>query len=83
LPDSVLLKGKRVENLKDYQTIQWLCEIAEESAPLRDKIWKSESNIILCTTMGQEIDYDAGWGRLVVGRIGSKEEFKQALLRLK
>ncbi len=25
LPDSALLKGKKIENTKDYQTIQWLC----------------------------------------------------------
>lgn len=26
-PDTVLNKGKRIDNLKDYQSIQWFCEI--------------------------------------------------------
>lgn len=29
LPDTVLSKGKRIENLKDYQSIQWICEIVD------------------------------------------------------
>ena len=40
-PDTVLSKGKRIENLKDYQSVQWLCEIVEENPQIKDKIWKN------------------------------------------
>lgn len=55
LPNTVLIKGKRIENLKDYQSIQWLCEIVEENLQIKEKIWKNEQNIFVCTWMGQGV----------------------------
>ena len=39
LPISVEIKGKHVENLKDYQTIHWFNEVMEENSQLRERLW--------------------------------------------
>lgn len=82
-PDTVLSKGKRIENLKDYQTIQWLSEVVEENAAVKQKIWKNESNIFVCTWMGKGLELDPETGMLLVGRFKDKQELKQALTALK
>ena len=82
-PDTVLNKGKRIENLKDYQSIQWLCEIVEESPQVKEKIWKNEQNIFVCTWMGQGVDFDSEAKLLLIGRLKDKEELKKFLLSLK
>ena len=83
LPDTVLNKGKRIENLKDYQSIQWLCELVEENSQIKEKIWKNENNIFVCTWMGQGIEYDFSTNLLMLGRLKDKAELKQSLLTLK
>ena len=72
LPDTVLNKGKRIENLKDYQSIQWLCELVEENTQIKDKIWKNEHNIFVCTWMGQGVEYDFNNNLLMLGRVKDK-----------
>jgi hypothetical protein len=83
LPDTVLSKGKRIENMKDYQSIQWLCELTEENGQLKDKVWRNEQNIFVCTWMGQGVDYDPASRLLLLGRFKSKDDLKQGLLVLK
>ena len=83
LPDTVLCKGKRIENLKDYQSIQWLCQIVEENAQIKDKIWRNEQNIFVCTWMGQNIEFDAKTNLLMLGTVKDKGELKKALMVIK
>lgn len=33
-------KGKRIENLKDFQNVQWLQDLILENEQLRNKYWK-------------------------------------------
>ena len=41
LPETIIDEnGKRYENLKDFQNIQWLQELILENAKLRQKYWK-------------------------------------------
>ena len=58
LPPSVEVKGKRIDNLKDYQSIHWLGEIMEENDKLRQSLWPDESNLFLVTTMSGDIHFD-------------------------
>lgn len=82
LPVSVVVKEKRYENTMDYQSIQWFTDIMESQQPLREKLWPSESNLFLCTWMGQGVDLDLNSRVVVLGRVSSKEELKQCLARL-
>ncbi len=82
-PDTVLNKGKRIDNLKDYQSIQWFCEIVEENVQVKEKVWKNEENIFICTWMGQGVEYDSETKVLLVGRFASKEELRNALSTIK
>ena len=83
LPDTVLNKGKRIENLKDYQSIQWLCELVDETPQIKEKIWKNEHNIFVCTWMGQGVEYNFESSMLLLGRVKDKGELKQPLMALK
>lgn len=41
LPETLIDdQGKRHENLKDFQNIQWLQDLILEKHTLRDKYWK-------------------------------------------
>ena len=82
-PDTVFSKGKRIENLKDYQTIQWISEIVEENPTIKNKIWKNEENLFICTWMGQGVEFDSEAKMLLVGRIKTKDELKQTLASVK
>jgi len=43
LPETLIDEnGKRIENLKDFQNIQWLQECILESPQLRAKFWRDE-----------------------------------------
>jgi hypothetical protein len=82
LPISVVVKEKRYENSMDYQSIQWFTEIMETQQPLREKLWPNESNLFLCTWMGQGVELDLSTQVVILGRVGSKEELKQCLSKL-
>jgi hypothetical protein len=39
-PEIIFSNGNKIDNLKDYQNVQWVEEILFEDADLRRKIWK-------------------------------------------
>lgn len=45
-------EGKRIENLRDYQNIEWAVDLILENKKLRQKLWPNESNLFIVTTIG-------------------------------
>jgi hypothetical protein len=39
-PEIIFRNGNKIDNLKDYQNVQWVEEILFEDSDLRRKIWK-------------------------------------------
>lgn len=50
--------------------------------PLREKLWPDETNLFLCTWMGQGVELDLNTRVVLLGRVSSKEELKQCLSKL-
>lgn len=51
-PEVVIRDGKRIENLRDYQNIEWATELILQNLKLREKLWPNETNIFVLTTIG-------------------------------
>lgn len=51
-PEVVIRDGKRIENLRDYQNIEWATELILQNSKLREKLWPNETNIFVLTTIG-------------------------------
>jgi hypothetical protein len=79
LPNSSIIKSNRIENSKDYQTVQWLLEIIEENSNIKEKIWPDECNLFLSTCLSQGIIVDLELKMVGIGRINSKGELKGGL----
>lgn len=83
LPETLIDEnGKRIENLKDFQNVQWLQEIILETPALRAKYWKDESNLFIVTTIGGKGSIKLVNGKFLVEHFTSKEELKAALNKL-
>lgn len=83
LPESLIdEKGKRIENLKDFQNVHWLQELILENEQLRTKYWKDEQNLFVVTTISGKPSIRVVNGKFLVEHFGSKDDMKKALSKL-
>lgn len=73
LPETLIdQKGKRIENLKDFQNILWLQELILQNPQLRAKYWKDETNLFVVTTISGQPSLRVVNGKFLVEHFGSK-----------
>jgi hypothetical protein len=83
LPETLIDEnGKRLENLKDFQNIQWLQENILENVNLRNKYWKDETSLFVVTAISGKGSVRIVKGKFLIEHFGSKEEMKVALNKL-
>lgn len=83
LPETFIdQKGKRIENLKDFQNVQWLQENILEDNNLRNKYWQNETNLFVITSISGKGAIRIVNGKFLIEHFRSKEEMKSALNKL-
>ena len=75
-------KGKRIENLKDFQNVQWLQDLILENEQLRNKYWKDQSNIFIVTTLSTQGSIRIINGRFLIEHFSSKQDMKKFLAKM-
>ena len=78
-PETIIYKGKRVENLKDFQNIEWFQEILLSSPKLQAQYWKDETNLLLFTMLSNKGLIEKQDNTFIIHHFSSKEEMKKAL----
>lgn len=53
-PETIIHQGKRIENLKDFQNVEWFQDIILSSPKLQAKFWKDETNLLLFTVLSNK-----------------------------
>ena len=73
LPETLIdQKGKRIQNLKDFQNTLWLQELILQNPQLRAKYWKDETNLFVVTTISGQPSVRVVNGKFLVEHFGSK-----------
>ena len=78
-PETIIYKGKRIENLKDFQNVEWFQEILLGCPKLQAKYWKDETNLILFTILSNKGSIEKVENIFIIHHFGSKEEMKKGL----
>jgi hypothetical protein len=78
-PDYFYLNGKKEDNLKDFQNIEWFQDLILNDAQRRQKFWKDETSIAVCTRVSGEGSIVRDGNCFIISHFKDKEQMKKTL----